>query len=56
MSSYQLLARLSNDRTTENVVVEFKTRIAELPAQLLKSLTWDGGQELEIVRVFDLRG
>ena len=43
---YVLLARLGRDRTTAHVVEALKARIAELPAQLLKSLTWDQGQEL----------
>jgi hypothetical protein len=47
---YRLLARLCNGRTTENVVVAVKTRIAEPPAQLLKSLSCDGGQELAAQR------
>jgi IS30 family transposase len=43
---YVLLARLGHDRTTGHVVETLKARIAELPAQLVKSLTWDRGQEL----------
>jgi IS30 family transposase len=43
---YVLLARLGHDRTTTNVVDALKARIAELPAHLVKSLTWDQGQEL----------
>ncbi len=43
---YVLLARLGHDRTSAHVVEALKVRIAELPAQLLKSLTWDQGQEL----------
>jgi transposase, IS30 family len=43
---YVLLARLGHDRTTTNVVDALKAQIAELPAHLVKSLTWDQGQEL----------
>ena len=49
---YVLLARLGYDRTTENVVDALKARIAELPAHLMKSLTWDRGQELAAHRRF----
>ena len=49
---YVLLARLGHDRTTENVVEALKGRIAELPAHLVKSLTWDQGQELAAHRRF----
>jgi transposase, IS30 family len=49
---YVLLARLGRDRTTENVVEALKGRIAELPAHLVKSLTWDQGQELAAHRRF----
>ncbi len=43
---YVLLARLGHDRTTAHVVDALKARIAELPGDLVKSLTWDRGQEL----------
>jgi IS30 family transposase len=49
---YLLLARLGHDRTTAHVVQALKARIAELPAHLLKSLTWDQGQELRAHKRF----
>ena len=49
---YVLLARLGNDRSTEHVIDALKTRIADLPAHLLRSLTWDQGKELSAHRRF----
>jgi IS30 family transposase len=43
---YVLLARLGEDRRTEQVIDALKTRIVDLPAHLLRSLTWDQGKEL----------
>jgi transposase, IS30 family len=43
---YVMLARLGADRTTEHVIEALKARIAELPSQLVLSLTWDQGNEL----------
>jgi len=49
---YVLLARLGSDRSTEHVIDALKTRIADLPAHLLRSLTWDQGKELSAHRRF----
>jgi IS30 family transposase len=43
---YVLLARLGNDRSGEHVIAALKERIQDLPAHLLRSLTWDRGPEL----------
>lgn len=43
---YVLLARLGSDRSSEHVIAALKSRIADLPAHLLRSLTWDQGKEL----------
>jgi IS30 family transposase len=43
---YVLLARLGNQRTTEHVVDALITRIGQLPDHLVRSLTWDQGNEL----------
>jgi IS30 family transposase len=43
---YVMLARLGGDRTTEHVIEALKQRIVELPSQLVRSLTWDQGNEL----------
>jgi IS30 family transposase len=49
---YVLLARLGSDRSTEHVIAALKTRIADLPSHLLRSLTWDQGKELSAHRRF----
>ena len=49
---YVLLARLGRDRSSEHVIAALKTRIAGLPAHLLRSLTWDQGKELSAHRRF----
>ena len=43
---YVMLARLGSDRSSARVVEALKERIAELPAHLVRSLTWDRGTEL----------
>ena len=43
---YVMLARLGNDRTTERVIEALKERIRQLPADLMRTLTWDQGNEL----------
>ena len=43
---YVLLARLGRDRSTEHVIAALRTRIADLPSHLVRSLTWDQGKEL----------
>jgi transposase, IS30 family len=43
---YVMLARLGGDRTTEHVIEALKQRITDLPAHLVRSLTWDQGNEL----------
>jgi len=42
---YVLLAQL-DDRTTATVIAALEQRIKALPAQLIRSLTWDQGREL----------
>jgi transposase, IS30 family len=43
---YLLLARLGRDRTSAHVTRALAERIAELPTELVRSLTWDQGKEL----------
>ena len=51
---YVLLASLPNGRTTLEVIAALKHRIHDLPAQLVRSLTWDQGRELAAHRVFTI--
>jgi IS30 family transposase len=43
---FVMLARLGTQRDTEHVIDALKQRIAELPAELIRSLTWDQGTEM----------
>jgi transposase, IS30 family len=43
---FVMLARLGTRRDTEHVTDALKQRIAELPAELIRSLTWDQGKEM----------
>jgi transposase, IS30 family len=52
---YVMLARLGNDKRTEHVVEALQQRIADLPAHLLRSLTWDQGKELADHRSFSIK-
>ena len=49
---YVMLARLGNDRTSEHVIAALKAQIQTLPAQLVRSLTWDQGKELSAHTAF----
>jgi transposase, IS30 family len=43
---YVMLAHLGRDRTTANVTTALQARIQDLPAHLIRSLTWDQGREM----------
>jgi IS30 family transposase len=43
---FVMLARLGTQRDTEHVTSALKQRIAGLPAELIRSLTWDQGTEM----------
>ena len=43
---FVMLAYLGNEHTTDRVIQALKTRIQDLPAHLLRSLTWDQGKEM----------
>jgi IS30 family transposase len=46
------LAYLGNDRTTERVIEAVKDRVAQVPAHLARSLTWDQGKEMTAHQAF----
>ena len=52
---YVMLARLGSDRTSEHVTAALKERIAQLPAHLALSLTWDQGKELSAHKAFSIQ-
>jgi IS30 family transposase len=52
---YVLLARLGSERSSEHVVDALKVRIADLPAHLVRSLTWDQGKELSSHASFSIQ-
>jgi IS30 family transposase len=52
---YVMLARLGSERTTEHVVAALSERIRELPTHLLRSLTWDQGNELSSHAEFSVK-
>jgi IS30 family transposase len=43
---FVMLARLGTQRDTEHVTSALKQRIAQLPAELIRTLTWDQGTEM----------
>jgi len=43
---YVMLAHLGRDRTTVHVTAALRQRIQDLPAHLIRSLTWDQGVEM----------
>jgi transposase, IS30 family len=51
---YVMLAQLGSDRRTERVIEALKDRIGTLPAQLVRSLTWDQGKELAAHKQFSV--
>jgi IS30 family transposase len=52
---YVLLARLGNNKRTDHVVAALQQRIAELPAHLWRSLTWDQGKEMAAHKTFSVK-
>jgi transposase, IS30 family len=52
---YVLLAYLGRDRSTEHVIEALKERIQTLPTHLVRSLTWDQGNELAAHKAFTVQ-
>jgi IS30 family transposase len=52
---YVLLARLGEHKSTEHVIAALQQRIATLPAHLMRSLTWDQGNELAAHAAFSIQ-
>jgi transposase, IS30 family len=52
---FVMLAYIGRDRRTERVIEALKTKIAQLPGQLMRSLTWDQGRELAAHRQFTVQ-
>jgi transposase, IS30 family len=52
---YVLLARIGRDRTSPAVCEAIAEKILELPAQLVRSLTWDRGREMAGHREFSVK-
>jgi IS30 family transposase len=51
---FVMLAYLGNEHGTERVIDALKTRVADLPGQLKRSLTWDQGREMAAHREFTI--
>jgi transposase, IS30 family len=52
---FVMLAYLGRDRRTERVIAALQAKIAQLPEQLARSLTWDQGRELTDHRLFTIQ-
>ena len=51
---YVMFARLGNDHATGRVIAAITERIGQLPADLVRSLTWDRGSELSAHKQFSV--